>query len=123
MKTYLVTGGCGFIGSNFINYLFENNIAARVINLDKMTYAGNNENLLFVKNHDKYHFIKDDICNKKAVKEILSNFKPDIIVHFAAESHVDRSIDGPDKFIKTNVVGTFNLLHESCQWSKKLDGC
>ena len=120
MRTYLITGGCGFIGSNFIHYLFENELAGRVINLDKMTYAGNKENLNFIDKQFNYSFIKGDICDQEVVAEILQKYNPDIIVHFAAESHVDRSIDGPAEFIQTNVVGTLNLLHESNQWLKNL---
>ena len=118
MKTYFVTGGCGFIGSNFVHHLFENKLANRVINLDKMTYAGNHENLASIENDNKYKFIKGDICDKGTVQNILEKYAPDVIVHFAAESHVDRSIDGPAEFIQTNVVGTLNLLHESSQWIK-----
>ena len=121
MKTYLITGGCGFIGSNFIHYLFENELAVKVINLDKMTYAGNKENLNFIENQSNYSFIKGDICDREAVGQVLQKYNPDIIVHFAAESHVDRSIDGPAEFIQTNVVGTLNLLIESNQWLKELD--
>ena len=121
MKTYLITGGCGFIGSNFIHYLFENQLAGQVVNLDKMTYAGNKENLNFIENQSNYSFIKGDICDQGLVGEILRKYNPDIIVHFAAESHVDRSIDGPVEFVQTNVVGTLNLLHESNQWLKNLN--
>ena len=94
MKTYLITGGCGFIGSNFIHFLFENKIADKIINLDKMTYAANKKNLAFIEDYHKYYFIKGDICDQKTVRGILEKFNPDVIVHFAAESHVDRSIDG-----------------------------
>ena len=85
-----------------------------------MTYAGNKENLSTIEEDDNYHFIKGDIGNKSTVREILEKYNPDVIVHFAAESHVDRSIDGPVEFIKTNVVGTMNLLNESNQWLKRL---
>ena len=120
MKTYLITGGCGFIGSNFIHFLFENKIADKIINLDKMTYAANKKNLAFIEDYHKYFFIKGDICDQKTVRRILEKFNPDVIVHFAAESHVDRSIDGPVEFIQTNVVGTLNLLNESSQWLKNM---
>lgn len=120
MKTYLITGGCGFIGSNFIHYLIEKKLADVIINLDKMTYAGNVENLNKIEKLSNYTFIKGDICDPKLVRQILHKFNPNVIVHFAAESHVDRSIDGPTEFIQTNVVGTLNLLEESKEWLKSL---
>tara|TARA_Y100001935_G_scaffold31516_1_gene24771 strand:- start:1664 stop:2719 length:1056 start_codon:yes stop_codon:yes gene_type:complete len=119
MKKYLITGGCGFIGSNFIHFLLENQLSSQIVNLDKMTYAGNKDNLSTI-DHDNYHFIKGDICNQSTVRNILEKYNPDVLVHFAAESHVDRSIDGPVEFVNTNIVGTMNLLHESNQWLKKL---
>jgi len=122
MKTYLITGGCGFIGSNFIHFLFEDGLSSQIVNLDKMTYAGNKENLSSIENRDNYHFIKGDICNQITVRNILERYNPDVVVNFAAESHVDRSIDGPTEFIQTNVVGTLNLLNESNEWLKKLNG-
>jgi len=121
MKTYFITGGCGFIGSNFIHHLIENKLAGEIINLDKMTYAGNKDNLSTIDDNDYYHFIEGDIANQQVVRSILEKYKPDIIINFAAESHVDRSIDGPVKFIQTNVVGTLNLLHESNQWLKNMN--
>ena len=120
MKKYLITGGCGFIGSNFIHFLLENELSSQIINLDKMTYAGNKENLSTIENDDNYYFIKGDICNQSTVRDILEKYNPDVIVHFAAESHVDRSIDGPVEFVNTNIVGTMNLLNESNQWLKEL---
>ena len=120
MKTYLITGGCGFIGSNFIHYLIEKKLADIIINLDKMTYAGNIGNLNKIEKLSNYTFIKGDICDPKLVRQILHKFNPNVIVHFAAESHVDRSIDGPTEFIQTNVVGTLNLLEESKEWLKSL---
>ena len=122
MKTYFITGGCGFIGSNFIHYLIEIKVAGQIINLDKLTYAGNKDNLSTIEGNDYYHFIEGDICNRNTVNEILMKYNPDVIIHFAAESHVDRSIDAPTKFIQTNVVGTLNLLNESNEWLKNLDG-
>ena len=122
MKTYFITGGCGFIGSNFIHHLIENKLAGEIINLDKMTYAGNKDNLSTIEGNDYYHFIEGDICNRNTVNEILMKYNPDVVIHFAAESHVDRSIDAPTKFIQTNVVGTLNLLNESNEWLKNLDG-
>ena len=121
MKTYFITGGCGFIGSNFIHHLIENKLAGEIINLDKMTYAGSKENLSTIDDNDYYHFIEGDIANKQVVRSILEKYKPDIIINFAAESHVDRSIDGPVEFIQTNVVGTLNLLHESNKWLKNMN--
>ena len=116
MKTYLITGGCGFIGSNFIHFLFDRQFPTQVINLDNLTYAGSVDNLVSIDDFDNYHFIKGDICDKEIVKSILYKYNPDVIIHFAAESHVDRSIDGPEKFAKTNIAGTLNLLHQSNQW-------
>lgn len=111
MKTYLVTGGAGFIGSNYIQYMFqkyENNI--RIINVDSLTYAGNLENLKEVSGRENYIFLKEDICNKDAIQNIFQTYDIDRVVHFAAESHVDRSIRNPQVFVSTNVLGTVNLL-------------
>ncbi len=104
----LVTGGAGFIGSNFILYWLKKYPQDKIINLDKLTYAGNLENLKSVENNPNYQFIKGDICDKNFVFEITKNI--DVIVHFAAESHVDRSILDPSPFVKTNVEGTYVLL-------------
>lgn len=111
MKTYLVTGGSGFIGSNFIHYMFEkyqDNI--HIINVDCLTYAGNPENLTSIENRPNYTFIKEDICNKDSIHDIFQKYDIDRVVHFAAESHVDRSIRNPQVFVSTNVMGTLNLL-------------
>ncbi|HJJ67789.1 MAG TPA: dTDP-glucose 4,6-dehydratase [Methanocorpusculum sp.] len=111
MKTYLVTGGCGFIGSNFIHYLFktyDNDI--KVINLDKLTYAGNEDNLKAVADRENYHFIKGDICDEECVSTIFKTHDVDYVVHFAAESHVDRSILSSKEFVISNVLGTTTLL-------------
>lgn len=121
----LVTGGCGFIGSNFIRYIFENtNYCGSIINADMLTYAGNYLNLKDIENKykDRYFFEKINICNIDALNEVLKKYKPDCVVHFAAESHVDRSIFGPKDFIQTNIIGTFNLL-EVCKrlWSNDFD--
>jgi dTDP-glucose 4,6-dehydratase len=105
----LVTGGCGFIGSNFILNRVNNNNT--IINLDKLTYAGNSNNLSSLENNSLYDFINGDICNYELVINILEKYKPDCIVHFAAESHVDRSIDNPMQFINTNLLGTATLLN------------
>ncbi|MBK69645.1 MAG: dTDP-glucose 4,6-dehydratase [Legionellales bacterium] len=108
----LVTGGCGFIGSNFILDQL-NNKNNEIINVDKLTYAGNIDNLKSINSSKNYKFIDEDICNLNKINQILMEFNPDCIVHFAAESHVDRSIDNPLTFIQTNVLGTANLLISS----------
>lgn len=107
----LVTGGAGFIGSCFIRHVLSKHDDYEIINLDKLTYAGNIENLDDIKNDKRYTFIKGDICDKEIVNEITKNV--DCVVNFAAESHVDRSIEGPEVFIETNVKGTLNLLQFS----------
>jgi len=106
----LVTGGAGFIGSNFIHYLFKEHPDYEVINLDKLTYAGNLENLKGVDDKPNYHFVKGDIGNRELVEYVFETFKPEYVVNFAAESHVDRSIEGPEVFIRSNVYGTQVLL-------------
>ncbi|MCQ2966584.1 MAG: dTDP-glucose 4,6-dehydratase [Alphaproteobacteria bacterium] len=110
MKTVLVTGGMGFIGSNFVPYFLEVNPDTEVVNLDKMTYAANPENLKEVENNPRYHFVKGDICDKDLVEELFTKYDIRGVIHFAAESHVDNSIKGPEIFVKTNVLGTFTLL-------------
>jgi len=108
----LVTGGAGFIGSNFVlDWLVAGN--SPVVNLDKLTYAGNPNNLASLKNHDGHFFIRGDIYDRSLVRSLILKYRPWAIVHFAAESHVDRSIIGPADFIQTNVVGTFHLLEEA----------
>ena len=112
VQPILVTGGAGFIGSNFVlRWLAEE--SASVVNLDKLTYAGNLGNLQSVSSNPHHCFIRGDICDRKLVSELLQHHRPHAIVHFAAESHVDRSIHGPDDFVQTNVVGTFSLLEEA----------
>src|SRR4030042_4171984 len=106
----LVTGGAGFIGSNFILYWLKKYPQDKIINLDKLTYAGNLDNLKSVENNPNYKFVKEDICNLQFVNSLMSNEKIDTVVHFAAESHVDRSIQDPAPFIKTNIEGTYVLL-------------
>jgi len=110
--TFLVTGGAGFIGSAVVRELI-NNTQHNVVNLDKLTYAGNLESLLEIDDNERYTFIQADICDADKMDAVLEEFKPDIIMHLAAESHVDRSIDGPAEFIQTNIVGTFNLLNSA----------
>jgi len=107
----LVTGGAGFIGSNFIKHFFSVYPDSKIVNLDKLTYAGRLENLKEVENNKNYNFIKGDICDKKIVEKAAKNV--DLIINFAAESHVDRSIKSPEDFIKTDVFGTFVLLEEA----------
>jgi len=111
MKTYLVTGGAGFIGSNFIHYMLKKYREIKIINLDKLTYAGNLENLRDVENSTNYTFIQGDICDKELLEKLFSENDIDYVVNFAAESHVDRSIKEPEIFVKTNVLGTVNLLN------------
>ncbi len=111
MKTYLVTGGAGFIGSNFILYMLEKYNDVKLVNLDKLTYAGNLENLKSVENHPNYVFVQGDICDRAAVEALFKQYDFDYVVNFAAESHVDRSISDPEIFVKTNVLGTVNLLN------------
>jgi len=118
-NTILVTGGCGFIGSNFILQWMEQE-RKQVINLDKLTYAGNPRNLLSVADDPRYRFEQGDICYRHLLRELLKLHKPRAIVHFAAETHVDRSIQGPDDFIRTNVHGTFCLLEESRAYFSEL---
>ena len=110
MKKALITGGAGFIGSNFIHFLLKKHNDLRVVNLDKLTYCGNLDNLKSVERNPRYHFIKGDIADKKLVAEIFQQEKPDIVVNFAAATHVDRSIFEPEVFTKTNIIGTQTLL-------------
>lgn len=110
MKRLLVTGGAGFIGSNFIPYLLESFPEYYVVNLDALTYAGNTENLSEVQDNPRYKFVKGDIRNRQLVEELFEVHNFDGVIHFAAESHVDNSIHGPEEFILTNINGTFSLL-------------
>ena len=112
MRTYLVTGGAGFIGSNYIHYMFRKyGDTIRIINVDCLTYAGNLENLKDVENQPNYTFVKADICDSAAITKIFDENDIDRVVHFAAESHVDRSIKNPEVFVKTNVLGTLVMLN------------
>lgn len=109
-KNILVTGGAGFIGSNFIPHLLETHPGVKVINLDLLTYAGDLDNLSEVENNSNYTFVQGDICDTELVSHLFDEHQIDGVIHFAAESHVDNSITGPKAFVQTNVVGTFNLL-------------
>lgn len=116
----IVTGGAGFIGSAVVRHLIQET-PHRVLNLDKLTYAGNLDSLIAISNNPRYRFVQDDLCDRSALDRLFAEFRPDIIMHLAAESHVDRSIDGPGTFIQTNVVGTFTLLEAArCHW-RQLD--
>jgi dTDP-glucose 4,6-dehydratase len=120
-NTVIVTGGAGFIGSNFILQRVKADTAS-VVNLDKLTYAGNLGNLAAIAGHPKYHFVRGDIADRNLVSQLLRKHQPHAMVHFAAESHVDRSIHGPGDFIQTNIVGTFALLEEArSYWSELTD--
>jgi dTDP-glucose 4,6-dehydratase len=110
MQVMLVTGGAGFIGSNFVRYFLKRNKNFLIVNIDKLTYAGNMNNLKEIENSPRHHFIKGDICNYELVNYMLRKYKPDFIINFAAESHVDRSIDNPSIFGETNFMGTLTLL-------------
>lgn len=117
---FLITGGAGFIGSAVIRYIL-NNTQDRVVNLDKLTYAGNLESLAQVRDSDCYCFEQVDVCNRAEVDRVLAEHQPDVIMHLAAESHVDRSIDGPAAFIETNIVGTYTLLEAAKNYWVKLE--
>jgi len=110
MKSILITGGAGFIGSNFIPFFLQKHPQYHIVNLDMLTYAGNIENLHEVENHPRYTWIEENICNRKIVEFIFSKYNIQGVIHFAAESHVDNSINNPSIFIETNINGTFTLL-------------
>jgi dTDP-glucose 4,6-dehydratase len=115
----IVTGGAGFIGSAVARHLIKHS-EHEVLVLDKLTYAGNLTSLASVEHHDRYHFSRTDICDRSAVTHAFASFEPDAVMHLAAESHVDRSIDGPAEFINTNVVGTYVLLEAALAYWRKL---
>lgn len=117
----LVTGGAGFIGGAVVRHVI-NNTDFNVINIDKLTYAGNLNSLKSIENSKRYHFYKIDICDEMAIKQIFNQYKPSVIMHLAAESHVDNSILDPDNFIRTNIYGTYNLLKESRAYFDSLSG-
>lgn len=119
-KVFLVTGGAGFIGSAVVRHLI-NDTKYQVVNVDKLTYAGNLMSLALVANHERYHFEQADICDNNKITEIFAKYQPDVVMHLAAESHVDRSINGPDEFIQTNIVGTYNLLEVARAYWANLD--
>lgn len=120
MKVLLVTGGAGFIGSNFVKYFLRRNKNFIVVNIDKLTYAGNMNSLREIEESPRHHFIKGDICNYELVNYVMKKYRPDCIINFAAESHVDRSIDRPSIFAETNVMGTLTLLEGARYiWSKR----
>lgn len=120
MRKILITGGAGFIGSAVIRHII-NNTDHSVINVDKLTYAGNLESLSTIENNLRYKFEQVDICDTKEIKRVFNENRPDIVIHLAAESHVDRSINGPDVFIQTNIVGTYVLLEEARDYWSGLD--
>jgi len=118
MKKILITGGCGFIGANFIRQVLSERQVDRLVNLDKLTYAGNLDNLNDFADDNRYKFVRGDICDQELLEQIFREERIDTVVHFAAESHVDRSITGPGEFIRTNIQGTFALLEAARQaWS------
>ena len=112
----LITGGAGFIGSNFVNYWCEKYPGDRMVVLDALTYAGNPENLASLQGSENFRFVQGNICDRPLIDNLLREEKIDTIAHFAAESHVDRSILGPDAFVQTNVIGTFTLLESFRQY-------
>jgi len=119
-ETLLVTGGAGFIGANFVMTAIDDGL--RVVNVDKLTYAGNKDTLARLAQNERHVFVQGDIADRKLFKNLLAQYKPDAIINFAAESHVDRSIDGPSAFVETNVVGTLGLLESARDYWQELEG-
>ncbi len=120
-KTYIVTGGAGFIGSAVVRMIISAS-EDTVVNVDKLTYAGNLDSLQSIEDNSRYHFVQADICDASAMTEVFERYQPDAIMHLAAESHVDRSIDGPGEFIQTNIVGTYTLLEVARDYWSGLSG-
>jgi len=120
MNTLLVTGGAGFIGSALIRQLIAET-GIHVVNVDKLTYAGNLATLGEARDHPRHHFEQVDICDAQAINTLLHKYQPDAVMHLAAESHVDRSIEGPAAFIETNIVGTYTLLESARDYWSNLD--
>ena len=115
----IVTGGAGFIGSTLIRYLLGER-DYEILNVDKLTYAANLDNLIEIRDHKKYSFLQGDICNEEVMSSIFSEFEPNIVFNLAAESHVDRSIDNPESFVETNIRGTFRLLQTALRYYQTL---
>ena len=115
MSHFLVTGGAGFIGSAVVRYLISAT-EHHVLVVDKLTYAGNLETIASVRNHTRFSFVRADIADVSKMRDLFASFEPDVVMHLAAESHVDRSIDGPADFIHTNIVGTFVLLQQTIDY-------
>ncbi len=120
MRKVLITGGAGFIGANLVHFLVRNKRAS-VLNVDKLTYAGNTVSLQGLENSGLYAFEQADICDARAMETVFSRFQPELVMHLAAESHVDRSIDGPAAFLNTNIMGTYTLLDTALNYYKNLD--
>lgn len=119
MHSILITGGAGFIGSNFIPYYLKNNPGTKIVNIDLLTYAGDINNLKEIVNHPGYTFVHGDICDRNLIETLFTEYNFNGVIHFAAESHVDNSIEQPDTFVRTNVFGTFNVLDVARnQWMK-----
>ena len=123
MNTILITGGAGFIGSHLVRLFVNKYTDVKIVNLDKLTYAGNLENLTDIESSENYFFEKGDIVDAAYLDELFQKYQFDGVIHLAAESHVDRSITNPLEFIQTNVIGTFNLLHSAKKlWADNFDG-
>ncbi|MGL6296378.1 MAG: GDP-mannose 4,6-dehydratase, partial [Plesiomonas sp.] len=120
MKTILVTGGAGFIGSAVVRHIIQDT-DYQVVNLDKLTYAGNLESLALVADSSRYTFEQVDICQRSELDRVFTTYQPDVVMHLAAESHVDRSIDGPAAFIETNIIGTYNMLEAARSYWNTLE--